>query len=374
MGIFPLEHPRITGRLFRIKLKPLPEPTTNTISWATRNPYAKDVRLDIVSAPVSEILVTKYVGRIGGYGSASEVYNPVVYFKSPPANTLYRVTTLLSRYSTEEGKTGGEIPVTGTGNALKVHSALYEDFIYTGKGNSTFDNFSTDADSAFIRKTDQTSEFTLLKGSSLKEGSGYLVTLTKKVDDFTLKKEDDTIKFKIQGQTSGDITLYNTTPSSVKRDGITYTNWISQNNGTRLKISTDFNDHEFEILLKTTTIPEPATGNDAIALFRPSARQFIFNTAPVTRTTFGLSTDSPITGDWNGDAITDIGVFRPSSRQFIFNTAPITRTTFGLEYRYPHYRRLGWRWNNRHRCIPSIFQAVHFQYCTDNPYNVWPEH
>jgi hypothetical protein len=70
-------------------------------------------------------------------------------------------------------------------------------------------------------------------------------------------------------------------------------------------------------------------------VFRPSSRQFIFNTAPVTRTTFGLSTDIPITGDWNGDHITDIGVFRPSSRQFIFNTAPVTRTTFGLSTDIP---------------------------------------
>ena len=65
-------------------------------------------------------------------------------------------------------------------------------------------------------------------------------------------------------------------------------------------------------------------------VFRPSARQFIFNTSPITRTTFGLSTDIPITGDWNGDGKTDIGVFRPSAKQFIFNTVPVSRITFGL--------------------------------------------
>jgi hypothetical protein len=51
---------------------------------------------------------------------------------------------------------------------------------------------------------------------------------------------------------------------------------------------------------------------------------------PVTRTTFGFSTDIPLTGDWNGDGRMDIGVFRPSTHQFIFNTMPVTRTTFGL--------------------------------------------
>ena len=76
-----------------------------------------------------------------------------------------------------------------------------------------------------------------------------------------------------------------------------------------------------------------------IGVFRPSSWQFIFNTAPVTRTTFGLSTDIPITGDWNGDGVTDIGVFRPSTRQFIldFNNDATAdkRITFGLSTDIP---------------------------------------
>ncbi len=72
-----------------------------------------------------------------------------------------------------------------------------------------------------------------------------------------------------------------------------------------------------------------------IGVFRPSAWQFIFNTAPVTRTTFGMGSDIPLTGDWNGDGVTDIGVFRPSARQFIFNTVPVTRVTFGLNTDIP---------------------------------------
>ncbi len=50
---------------------------------------------------------------------------------------------------------------------------------------------------------------------------------------------------------------------------------------------------------------------------------------------FGMGTDIPITGDWNSDGRTDIGVFRPLTRQFIFNTSPITRTTFGLNTDIP---------------------------------------
>ena len=66
----------------------------------------KNVRLNLVSAPVSEILITKHIGRIGGYDSASEVYNPVVYLKSPPSKHLDWVTALLSSYSDEAGKIG----------------------------------------------------------------------------------------------------------------------------------------------------------------------------------------------------------------------------------------------------------------------------
>ena len=111
-----------------------------------------------------------------------------------------------------------------------------------------------------------------------------------------------------------------------------------------------------------------------VGIFRPSARQFIFNTAPITRTTFGLSTDIPITGDWNGDTITEVGVFRPSTRQFIFNTAPITRTTFGLSTDIPITG--DWNGDTHYGCrgFPAIYPAVYFQYCTDYPDHLWVEH
>ena len=173
--------------------------TTNTISWATTNPYGNNVRLDIVSAPASETLVTKHVGRIGGYQPTSEVYNPVVYLRSPPANNLYRVTALLSRYSNETAKSAEEIPVQGSGNALRVHSVNYDDFIYTGNGNSSFDGFSTDADTCFIRKNGQTLEFTLLNGSYLHYQNEPWVALSGKADFFSLTKTGNSLDYRISG-------------------------------------------------------------------------------------------------------------------------------------------------------------------------------
>jgi len=171
--------------------------TTNTISWETVNPYGNNVRLDIVSAPASEILITKHVGRIGGYEPASEVFNPVVFLKSPPANSLYRVTALLSRYSDEEAKMAEEIPVQGKGNALRVHDSLYDDYIYTGNGSSSFDGFSTDADVVFVREYRNETEITLLNGSYLDYQNSRWVNLSKKVDYVTINKTGNSVDYRI---------------------------------------------------------------------------------------------------------------------------------------------------------------------------------
>jgi hypothetical protein len=163
--------------------------TTSSLAWTTTNPYGKDVRLNLFSSPASEILIEKNVGRIGGYGAASEVYNPVVYFRTPSATAEYRVTALLSSYSNEQAKTATEIPVTGTGHAIKVSSASSDDYIYTGKGISSFAGFITDADTVFIRKQGNVNEYTLVQGSFLREGNVNKVNITQSVDLLTLKQE-----------------------------------------------------------------------------------------------------------------------------------------------------------------------------------------
>ncbi|MCW2710786.1 MAG: hypothetical protein JWP24_980 [Marmoricola sp.] len=38
------------------------------------------------------------------------------------------------------------------------------------------------------------------------------------------------------------------------------------------------------------------------------------------RIAYGQSTDVPITGDWNGDGVTDLGVWRPSTAQYLMRT------------------------------------------------------
>ncbi len=76
-------------------------------------------------------------------------------------------------------------------------------------------------------------------------------------------------------------------------------------------------------------------GLSEIGVFRPSAREFILNTTPITRINYGLNTDIPLIGDWDGDGLSEIGVFRPSAREFILNTIPITRINYGLRTDIP---------------------------------------
>lgn len=172
----------------------------DTIHWTVRNPYGRDVRLDLVSVPASEILITKHIGRIGGYQPTSEVYSPIISLKSPESETLYRVTALLSRYSDEEGRTAEEIPVQGNGNALFVSSPSCEDYIYAGAGNSTFGRFSTDAETAFVRVyRNGTVLATLMGGSYLGYDDGRLIDLSEKTGYITLMNDGNSTEYRISG-------------------------------------------------------------------------------------------------------------------------------------------------------------------------------
>jgi hypothetical protein len=172
--------------------------TTNSITWTTKNLYGKDVRLNLFSSPASEILVEKNVGRIGGYDATSEVYSPIVWFRTPATTAEYRVTALLSSYTTEETKNAQEITVTGIGHAMKVTSSQNTDVIYAGKGQSKFDQFSTDADVAFIRQRGENTEVTLLDGSYLKYQDTPWISMSKNADYVTVKKDGGIVDYRIQ--------------------------------------------------------------------------------------------------------------------------------------------------------------------------------
>ncbi len=62
-----------------------------------------------------------------------------------------------------------------------------------------------------------------------------------------------------------------------------------------------------------------------VGVFRPSTRTFFLNNGSVNKTVFGLPADTPISGDWNGDGLWDIGVFRNTSHQFILKNGTSTK-------------------------------------------------
>lgn len=221
---------------------------TNSIKWKTTNPYGNNVEMHLFSVPSSEIKIIKHVGRIAGYDTKSEVYTPVLYFVNGPLNEIYRVTVFLSRYSSETEKIPQQIPVNGNGNTVKITSAMYEDYAYSGTGQSSFAQFSTDAETLYVRKTTKPSEYTLINGTYINYSGMPLVSLSKKIDYFTLKEEKNKTYFKLKGSGTVNITLYNMNSDiyQVKKDGNKYSTWVLSNNN--ITLTTDLTEHDFEII------------------------------------------------------------------------------------------------------------------------------
>ncbi len=70
-----------------------------------------------------------------------------------------------------------------------------------------------------------------------------------------------------------------------------------------------------------------APAPDEIGVWRPSTRRFFLDSngnntwdgatgGDTLTSAFGLETDVPVTGDWNGDGTDDVGFWRPSTRRF----------------------------------------------------------
>jgi PKD repeat protein len=83
----------------------------------------------------------------------------------------------------------------------------------------------------------------------------------------------------------------------------------------------------------TITVSSPTTGGPfSIGVFRPSVHTFYLKNGTAlswttTAINWGASTDLPVTGDWNGDGMTDIGVFRPSTHIFYLKNGTLLSWT-----------------------------------------------
>ncbi|WP_292350269.1 PKD domain-containing protein [Methanoregula sp. PtaU1.Bin006] len=62
-----------------------------------------------------------------------------------------------------------------------------------------------------------------------------------------------------------------------------------------------------------------------VGVYRSSAHTFYLKNGTVTTSVnWGVSTDTPVTGDWNGDGLTDVGIYRPSTHMFYLKNGSVT--------------------------------------------------
>jgi hypothetical protein len=208
--------------------------------------------------------VTKYEGRVAGYDQSSEVYAPDVYFRAAPANDMYRVTALLSSYSSESPKSPATLPVDGDGNAMMIAASSYTDYIYTGEGNSTFAQFSTDADTLYARVSTTPTMFALMNGDFIYYNNTPFLTLSSKADYFTLNNDGSKITFDVKADNTISITLWQIDPThtySVTMDGSIYSDWAMAGDNAKMVITGTSGDHTYEVrqtgTVSVTPVPTP---------------------------------------------------------------------------------------------------------------------
>ena len=135
------------------------------------NPYGDKVEMKLYSVPSSGVVLEKVIGRVGGYSLQNEVYTPVVEFRQGSANNLYRVTAVLTNYSGQEQYVTSTVPVSGTGNALKVMSTKNTDYVYAGSWCFPFATYTTNANTTYIRtNSGLPKEYTIINGTYLNYG------------------------------------------------------------------------------------------------------------------------------------------------------------------------------------------------------------
>jgi len=138
---------------------------------------------------------------------------------------------------------------------------------------------------------------------------------------------------------------------------------------TAFAFQTKFNGGETDgFVAKIST-----TFDDTIGGYRPANNQFLLrnsNTAgaPDKTITFGVAGDLPVTGDWDGNGVDDVGVFRPGSQEFQLRLpngrsfTTITLTNFGQPGDLP----VAGDWNGDGIDTPGVFTPATGQWLLTN--------
>jgi len=102
----------------------------------------------------------------------------------------------------------------------------------------------------------------------------------------------------------------------------------------------DTNHDNSRRISETRDIVADYTRFPEIGVFRPSTHTFYLRNAgypsvPPTTIDWGISTDLPVTGDWDGNGLTDVGVFRPSTHIFYLKNGTTTAVNWGISTDLP---------------------------------------
>ncbi len=298
--------------------------TTNSLKWTTRNPYGDNVNLEVFTSPASEVLVTKHVGRIAGYDEKNEVYSPIISFRTPSVNNLYRVTVLLSRYDSETAKEPSELVVTGLGSAVKVHNTTFDDYIYAGSGSSSFGPFSTDAETVYTRVTTRPVNYTMAGGSYLNFSERSFLRVSENIDCLAATEKADRISLYIKSGSPGyTISLFQLQQSvtGVTIDGIPSASWT--NTGDTMTFTATQGAHLVDIL--TAPFPNRPPSLD------PIGNKTVTAGSPLA---FTISATDP-----DGNALTysaaglpSGAIFDASSRTFTWTPATSQNGSYQMKF------------------------------------------
>jgi len=188
------------------------------------------------------------VGRIAGYDEKSEVYSPIVSFRSSPRNNLYRVTVLLPRYSNETRPDLSTLEVRGEGSAVTIHEPDHDDTAYTGTGPVSFGPFETDAQTLYSRVKSYPVASTLLHGTYLRYAGKDLIRTSTGISYASFEQQSKGMRLEVAGESPDawiTITTHGFNATDFLLDGEPYPNWTLT--GDALNFTPGIGMHRAEI-------------------------------------------------------------------------------------------------------------------------------
>jgi hypothetical protein len=102
--------------------------------------------------------------------------------------------------------------------------------------------------------------------------------------------------------------------------------------------------------LPTATLTPIPAAPDKVGVFKDGIWYLRFNNAPGLAdvvTSFGLGSDYPVTGDWNGDGVDTLGLLRPSDGRFLLsNSNTVGVVAYNFIFGNPNDTPLAGRWDS----------------------------